>query len=200
MDDAYFGNKKICINQRRYLGSKTKLLSFIDDIIEKENIEFNSFADIFAGTGTVANHFHERSKIIVNDILDSNSHIYTAFFGKDEIREQKLRERLKYYNEIEVKQYDENYFSKNFSNTYFDAENAKKIGVIRDDIEKLFEEKIITDREKSYLLTSLVYALDRIANTVGHYDAYRKIDIPHKEPNVSIITSNTRALLPIINN
>ena len=181
MDDAYFGNKKICINQRRYLGSKTKLLSFIDDIIEKENIEFNSFADIFAGTGTVANHFHGRSKIIVNDILDSNSHIYTAFFGKDEIREQKLRERLKYYNEIEVKQYDENYFSKNFSNTYFDAENAKKIGVIRDDIEKLFEEKIITDREKSYLLTSLVYALDRIANTVGHYDAYRKIDIPHKK-------------------
>lgn len=181
MDDAYFGNKKICITQRRYLGSKTKLLSFIDNIIEKESIEFDSFADIFAGTGTVANHFHNRSRIIVNDILDSNSHIYSAFFGKDKIREQKLKERLKHYNEIEVKQYDENYFSKNFSNTYFDAENAKKIGIIRDDIEKLFEEKIITGREKSYLLTSLIYALDRIANTVGHYDAYRKIDIPSKK-------------------
>ena len=45
---------------------------------------------------------------------------------------------------------------------------------------KLFEQKIITNREKSYLLTSLIYALDRIANTVGHYDAYRKIDIPEK--------------------
>ncbi len=181
MYDAYFGNKKFCITQRRYLGSKTKLLSFIDKIIEKENIEFNSFADIFAGTGTVANHFYKHSKIIVNDILDSNSHVYTAFFGKDKIREEKLKKRLKHYNDIEIQKYDENYFSQNFSNTYFDAVNAKKIGIIRDDIEKLFEEKIITNREKSYLLTSLIYALDRIANTVGHYDAYRKIDIPDKK-------------------
>ena len=181
MYDAYFGNKKISIAQRRYLGSKTKLLSFIDSILETEKIEFRSFADIFAGTGTVANHFHNRSKIIVNDILDSNTHIYTAFFGKDKIREEKLKERLKHYNDIEIKNYDENYFSKNFSNTYFDAENAKKIGLIRNDIEKLFEKKIITKREKSYLLTSLIYALDKIANTVGHYDAYRKIDIPTKK-------------------
>ncbi len=72
MDDAYFGNKTFCINQRRYLGSKIKLLNFIDDILSKENVEFKSFADIFAGTGSVANHFHDRSRIIVNDILDSN--------------------------------------------------------------------------------------------------------------------------------
>lgn len=181
MDDAYFGNKSFCINQRRYLGSKTKLLSFIDNIIQNEKIEFESFADIFAGTGTVANHFYDHSRIIVNDILDSNNHIYHAFFGSDEIREVKLRERLSLYNSLDVKQYDDNYFSNNFAGTYFDAKNSKKIGIIRDDIEKLFEEKIITSREKSYLLTSLIYALDKIANTVGHYDAYRKVDIPEKK-------------------
>jgi len=181
VEDAYFGNKKICITQRRYLGSKTKLLSFIKNILDNENVKFNSFADIFAGTGTVANYFFNRSKIIVNDILDSNFHIYTAFFGNAKIREKRLRERLKHYNEINIHKYNENYFSQNFSNTYFDSENAKKIGVIRDDIEKLFREKIITIREKSYLLTSLIYALDKIANTVGHYDAYRKIDLPRKK-------------------
>lgn len=181
MNDAYFGNKKICITQRRYLGSKTKLLSFIDNILERENIKFDSFADIFAGTGTVANHFHNRSKIIVNDILDSNYHIYNAFFCKDVIHEEKLIERLNHYNSIEVKNLKENYFSRNFSNTYFDEGNSKKIGLIREDIEKLFEKKIISRREKSYLLTSLIYALDKIANTVGHYDAYRKIDIPSKK-------------------
>lgn len=181
MYDAYFGNKKVSITQRRYLGSKTKLLSFIDDIFEKEKIDFTSFADIFAGTGAVANHFHNRSKIIVNDILDSNSHVYNAFFGQENIREEKLKQRLKHYNNIDVKKYKENYFSKTFSNTYFSATNSKKIGLIRDDIEKLFEEKIITKREKSYLLTSLIYALDKIANTVGHYDAYRKINIPDKK-------------------
>ncbi len=181
MDDAYFGNKTIAINQRRYLGSKTKLLGFIDNILQAENIEFETFADIFAGTGTVANHFYGSSKIIVNDILVSNNYIYQAFFGKDEIRENKLKERLNLYNTLDIKKYDENYFSNNFSNTYFDATNTKKIGIIRDDIEKLFQEKIITQREKSYLCTSLIYALDKIANTVGHYDAYRKIDIPKKK-------------------
>lgn len=181
MDDAYFGNKTFRINQRRYLGSKTKLLNFIDDILSSEGIEFESFADIFAGTGSVADHFHNRSKIIVNDILDSNNHIYRAFFGKDEIREHTLKDYLIKYNTLDVTDYDENYFSENFSNTYFDIQNSKKIGIIREDIEKLFEEKIITPRERSYLLTSLIYALDRIANTVGHYDAYRKINIPDKK-------------------
>lgn len=181
MNDAYFGNKTVSINQRRYLGSKTKLLSFIDDILQSENIEFETFADIFAGTGTVANHFYNSSKIIVNDILVSNNYIYQAFFGKDEIRENKLKGWLKLYNTLDIKKYDDNYFSNNFSNTYFDATNAKKIGIIRDDIEKLFEEKIITQRERSYLFTSLIYALDKIANTVGHYDAYRKVDILEKK-------------------
>ena len=181
MYDAYFGNKSICINQRRYLGSKTKLLDFIDSILSDEKIEFKSFADIFAGTGTVACHFHSRSQIVVNDILDSNSHIYHAFFGREKINENKLKERLVFYNSLNINDFGDNYFSKNFSDTYFDAKNAKKIGIIREDIEKLFEKKIIINREKSYLLTSLIYALDKIANTVGHYDAYRKIDIPEKD-------------------
>lgn len=181
MSDAYFGNKTFAINQRRYLGSKTKLLGFIDDILKSENIEFETFADIFAGTGAVANHFYNSSKVIVNDILVSNNYIYQAFFGKDEIRENRLKERLKLYNTLDIKKYDDNYFSNNFSNTYFDVTNTKKIGIIRDDIEKLFEKKIITQREKSYLCTSLIYALDKIANTVGHYDAYRKVDIPEKK-------------------
>lgn len=180
MYDAYFGNKLVSISQRRYLGSKTKLLGFIDDILEKENINFKSFADIFAGTGSVAYHYYNRSRVVVNDILDSNYQIYQAFFGKDKIEEEKLKELLIHYNTLDVKNYDDNYFSKNFSNTYFDATNAKKIGIIRDDIEKLFEDKIITKREKSYLITSLIYALDKIANTVGHYDAFRKVDIPDK--------------------
>ena len=181
MNDAHFGNKLFSINQRRYLGSKTKLLYFIDSVLQKENIKFESFADIFAGTGSVANHYYGRSRVIVNDLLDSNYHIYRAFFGKDRLRITKLAKQLKIYNSIDIKSYDDNYFSKNFSNTYFNAKNSKKIGIIRDDIEKLFEEKIITNREKSYLLTSLIYALDKIANTVGHYDAYRKIAIPDKK-------------------
>ena len=33
---------------------------------------------------------------------------------------------------------------------------------------------MINYKEYAILITSLLYAMDRIANTVGHYDAYRK--------------------------
>ncbi|MEI7818984.1 MAG: DNA adenine methylase [bacterium] len=142
--DAHFGNKLFSINQRRYLGSKTKLLHFIEDILRKENIDFKSFADIFAGTGAVANHFRDRSKIIVNDILESNYHAYNAFFGNEKVRENRLKEYLLHYNSLDINEFNDNYFSKNFSNTYFDAANSKKIGIIRENIEQLFDEKTIT--------------------------------------------------------
>lgn len=182
MNDAGFGNndKKIKISQRRYLGSKTKLLEFIDDILKEEKADFKVFADIFAGTGVVAQYFSDRADIIVNDILDSNYQSYVAYFGKARIRESFLKKQLHKYSTLEATDLTENYFSINFSDTYFDKTNSLKIGAIREDIEKLFINGEINEREKAYLITSLIYALDRIANTVGHYDAYRKIDIPHK--------------------
>ena len=165
--------KTIKIANRRYLGSKTKLLSFIHETIEKEKIEFDSFLDLFAGTGLVADSFNnDEHKIIVNDILESNRCAYSAFFGKDEIDEIKLQELIKKFNEIEVD--EDNYFSENFADTFFSKENCKKIGFIREQIDFIYEKSIINKRERDYLITSLLYAMDHIANTVGHYDAYRR--------------------------
>src|SRR3989344_829639 len=184
MLDACFGN--IAIEQRRYLGSKTKLLPFIKDILRKENIKYKSFADIFAGTGVVANHFFDEADIIVNDILESNYLSYSAFFGKEKIRINFLLTQIKKYNSL--KSLEHNYFSKNFSNTYFNVENSKRIGFIREDIEKKYNK-----RERAYLITSLIYALDRIANTVGHYDAYRKVKIEQKTLTLkSLAIKNTK--------
>jgi adenine-specific DNA-methyltransferase len=180
MRDAYFGNKPVSITQRRYLGSKTKLLPFIDSILKKERAEFQSFADIFGGTGAVADYFHGRADVVVNDILESNYQCYLAFLGQERIRVSFLNQKLLEYNGLEINKLRANYFSKNFANTYFDLENSKRIGYIREDIEKLFLQEEINKREKAYLITSLMYAMDRIANTVGHYDAYRKVEILFK--------------------
>jgi len=68
----------------------------------------------------------------------------------------------------------ENYFSKNFGGKYFSKNSAKIIGFIRDNLE---ENRVnLTDREYYMLLASLLYSIDKIANTVGHYDAYFKKD------------------------
>jgi adenine-specific DNA-methyltransferase len=181
MIDAGFGNKKTAIGQRRYLGSKSKLLTFIDEVLTKEKVEFNSFADIFSGTGVVASYFHSKSHIVVNDILESNYLSYQAYFGKSRIRTKWLGDKLKDYNRLDTTEIPDNYFSINFSNTYFDETNSKLIGHIREDIENLYLAKEINQRERAYLITALIYALDRIANTVGHYDAYRKVDMPTRQ-------------------
>lgn len=41
-------------------------------------------------------------------------------------------------------------------------------------IESCFLLGEINDRERTLIITSLLYAADRIANTCGHYDAYRQ--------------------------
>lgn len=176
MSDAGFGNK-LHISQRRYLGSKARLLTFIDSILVKEKVKFSTFADLFAGTGVVANHYLPKANIIANDILESNYLAYQAFFGAEEIQEEKLTSQIQYYNTIDPNRISQNYFSKNFAGTYFDLPNSKLIGYIREDIERLSKEGKLTPRERAYLITVLIYAMDRIANTVGHYDAFRKVNI-----------------------
>jgi adenine-specific DNA methylase len=84
-----------------------------------------------------------------------------------------------YFNSIKVQK--DNYFSINFGNKYFEHNIAKKIGFIREQIRKLFLNKQINRKEKNILLTSLNYSIDKIANTVGHYDAFIKKDIPKQK-------------------
>lgn len=172
--DAYNGNKLMFnINNRRYLGSKFKLLSFIEEVIEKHCKNSNTFTDLFGGTGVVAHHFNKSYQINVNDILLSNYLSYLTFLGHEEIDVNKIKSMLTAYNQISLKK-GENYFSENFANTFLSRNNMWIVGTIRDDIDIEYFAKRINDRERAILITSLMYSIDKIANTVGHYDAYRK--------------------------
>ena len=44
------------------------------------NKKSESFCDLFAGTGCVAERFIDKKKLIINDLLFSNNIIYKAFF------------------------------------------------------------------------------------------------------------------------
>ncbi|OCR03302.1 hypothetical protein BA184_00870 [Helicobacter pullorum] len=77
-----------------------------------------------------------------------------------------------FHTNLEILQ--DNYYSQHFGNAFFSFNDAKKIGFIRDELDNLLESKKITKQEFTILLASLLYSVDRIANTVGHYDAYRK--------------------------
>ena len=51
---------------------------------------------------------------------------------------------------------------------------CRKSGAIREDIEARSRAGELWERERAMLVTSLLYAIDKVASTCGHYDAYRK--------------------------
>ncbi|WP_297898181.1 DNA adenine methylase [uncultured Methanobrevibacter sp.] len=161
---------KFHIQNRRYLGSKYKLLQFIHYVTSNIPSKIETIADIFAGTGIVADYFNNDKKIIVNDILKSNYLIYNTFFSNDEINMGKLENLIEHFNSTAVQ--EDNYFSEKFGDSFFTNENARKIGYIREKIESIAG---LNFRERCILITSLIYATDKVANTCGHYDAYRRI-------------------------
>lgn len=182
--------KTSLINNRRYLGNKYKLLPFIRDVVEKECKNVKVVADIFSGTGAVASAFKDK-ELITNDLMYSNYLSHLSWFGTQEFDEKKLINFIIDYNNLDVS--EENYMTDNFSNTFFDFENCSKIGFIREDIEVKYSRKVINERERAILITSLLYSMDRIANTCGHYDAYMKnVEFSKKlELNVLLVEQNS---------
>lgn len=163
--------KTTLINNRRYLGNKYKLLPFIKSVVERECHGIESVADIFAGTGAVASAFTNK-KLITNDILYSNYICHLAWFSPEAYSVPKVKQLIAYYNGANPA--TDNYMSKTFGNTFFSRSDCRKIGFIREDIELRFANGEINARERALLITSLLYAADKIANTCGHYDAFRQ--------------------------
>lgn len=164
------------LESRRYIGCKAKLVDWIFDIITNETENVHSFCDIFAGTGSVANRaLTLYDRVIVNDFLYSNNIIYKAFFQDSEWNRIKIMDLLDRYNSINPDSLEDNYFSVNYGNKFFDIKTSRLIGYIRDDLAMI--RTSLSEKEYAIMLASLIYSIDRIANTLGHYEAYIKKDI-----------------------
>ena len=175
------------IQNRRYLGNKSKLMPFILDVVRQNCCKIDVVADIFAGTGSVASAFNDKI-IITNDLMQSNFICNLAWFGSEPFDKTKIAKILKEFNNYN--ELESNYMSENFSNTYFSKKVCSKIGYIRENIENKFKNGEINERERAILITSLLYAMDKIAATCGHYDAYRK---------GAILTDNITLAIPLVN-
>lgn len=176
------------IENRRYIGNKSKLLKFIDDTIKKEKIEFNTFGDVFSGTGVVAEYFFNKGKdIYVNDILYSNYVIYKAILNNENYDEEKIKSIICEYNKVKSEEIEDNYFSDNFSGNYYHYYDAKKIGFVRENIEVKYNNKEINQREYYILIACLLYSMDKISNTVGHYESFLNKEPEYKNLQISFI-------------
>lgn len=136
----------------------------------------------FAGTACVSNRALQKyNRVIINDSLLSNNVIYNGFWATGQWNKDKLNEIITYYNALDANVINENYFSKNFGGKFFEHNIAKLIGYICQDIEDMKFE--LTEKEYNILLATLIYNIDRLTNTVGHFDAYIKKPIKNSRCN-----------------
>lgn len=168
----------------RYLGNKTKLLSFIDHVIDKYNIEGETFADIFAGTASVADHFKDRYRIIANDYMSFSSALCKAklFNGKKPgFKLFKKKYGVDPFEWLNKKNYQpsKDYFIYNNytpvgGRMYFTEENAIRIDGMRLDIEEMYKQGLFSEAEYAYMIASLLESTLRVSNTSGTYQAFFK--------------------------
>lgn len=196
------------INNRRYIGSKTSLLEEINDAIMEYYSDYTfSFMDPFGGTGVVANYFADKGcKVTVNDLLYSNYVAYMAWMSNEKYNPNIIQKKIEQWNDIDSHKLKDNYFSEKFGNKYYDNNDAKKIGYIRELLES--ERKQLKEREYYILLASLLYSADKIAHTCGHFESYLKgsspvekgvqLDVPsivNKRQECSIYCKDANALV-----
>lgn len=180
-----------------YIGSKIKLLPFIEESINKVigDEKCETFCDIFAGTGSVGAHFKKQGyKIIANDlqyysyVLNKQiigNHLEFKFEGltsivtelKDSLIENRKYIVCEYLTKIRKK---EGFIFKNYSpnknsdRMYLTEHNAKKCDAIRTRIEYWKQKNLITENEYFFLIASLIKSVDNLANVLSVYGAHLK--------------------------
>jgi adenine-specific DNA-methyltransferase len=154
---------------RKYLGSKRLLRHWIADRILSSVGAPRSFLDGFCGTGAVALAVAARgpARITAVDMLRSNCVILRGFLEPGR-RIPALVEQL---NALPPRS---GYISASYAGAYFTEENCGRMDAVREEIARRHARAEITDGEHDALLSSFLLAADRVANTIGQYDAFLK--------------------------
>lgn len=168
----------------RYLGNKQRLTSFIENVIEKYNIQGEVFADIFAGTCSVGDYFKEKYTIIANDYMYFSKVISDAKILNNAppvFKQFKKKFKVTPFDYLNSKVYNptSNYFVfENYSpkgnRMYLTESNSIKIDGMRLDIEEFYKEELIDYKEYVFLLASLLGSVLKVSNTSGTYQAFFK--------------------------
>lgn len=164
----------------RYIGNKSKILNYIEELIKDKKIdnENYTFCDAFSGTATVGNYFKDKFKIIANDNLYTSYIMSQAKLNTPDMKFDKLGkdpfEIFNNDNKLNGFVYN-NYSPGGSERQYFSSDNAARIDFIRTKIEKWYVEEKITKIEYYYLIACLIESISKVANVAGVYGSYLKI-------------------------
>ena len=189
----------------RYIGSKTLMLDNIKNVIDQNTENVQTITDIFSGTGVVSRFFKKNGySVCSNDSLYMSYVLSKGILELNEPISTQLREIIDYLNNLSVDNtpgFDintafiyQNYSpNENCQRMYFQPQNALKIDMVRQEIERIKPQ--VAEAEYFYLLSLLINAVPCISNITGTYGAYLKywdkrtykplvldeIEIPHSD-------------------
>lgn len=162
----------------RYIGSKLRLINFIQDTIGKycrDSLHEKTFCDLFAGTGIVGRSFSPFvSKVIANDL---EKYAYVAnYVGLKGFDESVVAYHINKLNELEGTK-DSTLFHAYSENgdcgrLYFSEENGKRLSAARKYLSEI--QGTVGMKEYMAILFSIMDAADKVANTMATYGAYAK--------------------------
>ncbi len=174
----FFGEQAVHIQTEgiKYSGSKLKLLPHILSLIK--SLPVQRVFDGFSGTTRVSQALAKCGYQVISNDTALWSKIFAECYLKGKVTAG-LKEKINYLNSLKGR---EGWFTKHYGGEVngglavqpdgkkkvWQIHNTKKLDSIRPAIDKIAENKT----EKSILLTSLILALDKVDNTLGHYASY----------------------------
>ena len=163
----------------KYIGSKLKLIPHVLELIKK--VDAKTILDGFAGTTRVSQALAKLGyTVICNDIAPWSEVFGTCYLLNTKPREayQPLIDHLNAVSPIDG-WFTEHYGGHANGGCAIQADglkkpwqlhNTRKLDAIRQEIETLNLNPV----DKAVALTSLILALDRVDNSLGHFSAYLK--------------------------
>lgn len=154
----------------KYAGSKLKIIPYILESIK--DLQIKTVLDGFSGSTRVSQALAQAGyDVTSNDIADWSEVCGKCLLlhNKDKQYYQKILDELnslKGYNGWFTAHYGGD--KKMTVKMPFQKKNTRKLDAIRDRIEKLN----LDDIDKSVILTSLLFALDAVDSTLGHFVSY----------------------------
>ena len=163
----------------KYAGSKLKLIPHILDLVQSHNVK--RVLDGFAGTTRVSQALAQSGfEVVCNDISEWSRTFATCYL-KNQSTADSYRDLIEHLNGLEPSAgwFTENYGGSGNGKSAIQSDglkrpwqthNTMKLDAIRTEINQLE----LSEVEKAVAITSLILALDKVDNTVGHYVSYLK--------------------------
>lgn len=155
----------------KYAGSKLKIIPKIINLLADQNLPFHTVLDAFSGTTRVSQAFAQLGLATTSNDISEWSEVFATCYLLASKENSYYQELLDHLNSLTGRPgwFTEKYGGREAdSKRPFQEHNTKKLDAIREEIENLH----LSWEDKCVLLTSLIYALDSVDNTLGHYAAY----------------------------